>query len=395
MSWLLLPAGLALAAWLYLLLLHGRFWLADQRLPATATAPAHWPGVVALVPARDEADVIGAAVERLLAQHYDGEFRVVVIDDESRDGTGDATRSAAGRNPQAARLTVLRAPPREAGWVGKLWALESGRRWATAEGIAPAYWWLTDADIGHAPDTLARLVAKAEGERRALVSLMVRLWCQSAWERLLIPAFVFFFQKLYPFPRANDDHDRLAAAAGGCMLLRADSLAAAGGLAAIKGALIDDCSLAACLKPQALAEGRGIWVGLAERSHSLRPYRGLGEIWRMVARSAYTQLRHSPLLLLGTLLGMLLLYLVPPLLALTWPWHGDPVAALAALAAWLAMALAEAPTLRLYGLSPLRGLLLPLAGLLYSAMTFDSARRHWQGRGGLWKGRVAAGRQGA
>lgn len=393
-SWLAAAALLPLAAWLWLLAAHGRFWRADQRLPKAAGTLESWPPVVALVPARDEAETIAAAVAGHLSQDYPGPFRLVVIDDESADATARLAREAAAASGRAERFALLPAPPREPGWVGKLWALESGRRHVEAAGEAPAYWWLTDADIGHPPDTLRRLVAKAESEKRALVSLMVRLWCASFWERLLIPAFVFFFQKLYPFPRANDDHSRLAAAAGGCVLVRRDSLAAAGGLAAIKGALIDDCSLAARVKPQARREGRGIWVGLTEGSRSLRPYRGLGEIWRMVARSAYTQLHRNPLLLLGTLLGMALLYLAPPALLLTWPWHGDGVAALLGLAAWLAMALAEAPTLRLYRRPPLEGLLLPLAGLLYSAMTVDSALRHWRGQGGRWKGRVAAGRQG-
>jgi hopene-associated glycosyltransferase HpnB len=389
LSWLLPVAGLALAAWAWLLLLHGRFWLADQRLPAASPAPPRWPDVVAVVPARNEADVIGRAIAGLLAQDYPGAFRVVLVDDESGDGTADAARSAAGA--RAARLTVLRAPPREPGWVGKLWALESGLR---SVATPPAYWWLTDADIGHPPDTLRRLVAKAEADRRALVSLMVRLWCQSLWERLLIPAFVYFFQQLYPFARVNDDRSRVAAAAGGCLLLRADTLAAAGGLAAMKSAVIDDCALAALAKPVARRQGLGIWLGLADGSHSLRPYAGLGEIWRMVARSAYTQLRHNPLLLLGTILGMALLYLAPPLIALGWPWHGDALAGALATGAWLLMAASEVPTLRLYRLSPLRALLLPLAGLLYTAMTLDSARRHWRGRGATWKGRVAAGKVG-
>ncbi len=386
--WLWLPAALALAAWAYLLLFHGRFWLADQRLPATAATLAQWPSVVAVVPARNEADVIGQAIAGHLGQDYPGSFQVVLVDDESSDGTAQAARAAAGADP---RLTVLPAPPREPGWVGKLWALESGMRSVSP---APDYWWLTDADIGHPPDTLRRLVAKAEGDRRALVSLMVKLWCQSAWERLLIPAFVYFFQQLFPFPRANDPRSRVAAAAGGCVLLRADTLAAAGGLAAMKSAVIDDCTLAALVKPAARRQGLGIWLGLAETSHSLRPYSGLGEIWRMVARSAFTQLRYSSLLLLGTLLGMLLLYLVPPLLALTWPWHGSALAGSLALGAWSLMALSELPTLRLYGLAPLRALLLPLAGLLYTLMTLDSARRHWGGRGATWKGRVAAGKVG-
>lgn len=389
MSWLAIIAALSLGAWLYLLLLHGRFWLADQRLPARQAAPARWPSVVAVVPARNEADVIGQAIAGHIAQDYPAPFRVILVDDESDDGTAAAALAAAGEHGD--RLTVLPAPRREPGWVGKLWALESGMRSVAAP---PDYWWLTDADIGHPPDTLRRLVEQAETQQRALVSLMVKLWCQSLWERLLIPAFVYFFQQLYPFPRANNTRSRVAAAAGGCVLLRADTLAAAGGLAAMKSAVIDDCTLAALVKPAARRQGLGIWLGLAEGSRSLRPYSGLGEIWRMVARSAYTQLRHSPLLLLGTLFGMVLLYLVPPALALAWTWHREALAGGLALAAWLAMALSEVPTLRLYRLSPLRALLLPAAGFLYTLMTLDSARRHWAGRGATWKGRVAAGKVG-
>lgn len=394
-SWLILLAAPGVLAWLYLLLAHGRFWLADQRLPQAVAGMANPPSVVALVPARNEAAVVGDAVASLLTQDYAGSLDVVLIDDGSTDGTAGVARKAAEASRRAERLTIVTAPMREPGWVGKLWAVESGRRaWSASHG-QPVYWWLTDADIGHAPEMLGRLVAKAEEERRALVSLMVLLWCRGFWERLLIPPFVFFFQKLYPFPRVNDDRDRLAAAAGGCMLVRAETLTHAGGFARIKDALIDDCALAALLKPAARQESRGLWVGLTRKSCSLRPYRGLGEIWLMVARSAFTQLRHSPLLLLGTLAGMTLLYLVGPALALLWPWHGNTIAALLGLAAWLLMAVAMVPTERLYGQAWLWGATLPLAGLFYSAMTFDSARRHWLGQGGTWKGRVGAGKLGA
>lgn len=392
MSWLAVLAAVPVLAWLYLLVAHGRFWREDQRLPQAGLPLQRPPSVVALVPARNEAEVVGEAIASLLTQDYPGRFDVLLIDDGSTDGTAEIARQAAARTGRAERLTILAAPVREPGWVGKLWAVESGRRAWTATRGQPGYWWLTDADIGHASEALGRLVSKAENEKRALVSLMVLLWCRSLWERLLIPPFVFFFQKLFPFPRVNDDRNTVAAAAGGCVLLRAETLAAAGGLVRIKDALIDDCSLAALIKPVARQEGRGIWVGVTRRSRSLRPYRGLGEIWLMVARSAFTQLKLSALMLLGTLVGMTLLYLAPPLLALLWPWHGDGTAALLGLAAWLLMAVAMAPTERLYRQSRLWALTLPLAGLLYTLMTFDSARRHWQGRGGTWKGRVGAGK---
>jgi hypothetical protein len=237
---------------------------------------------------------------------------------------------------------------------------------------------------------LRRLVAKAERERLDLVSLMAELSCEGSWARLLIPPFVFFFQKLYPFSWVSDRSRTTAAAAGGCVLLRAETLLAAGGFAVIKGALIDDCALAAHIKPVARARGRGIWLGLADDSHSLRPYRDLKSIWDMVARSAYTQLRTSPLLVAGSLLGMTLTYLVPPLALLAWPWHGSALAAAAGGLAWASMATAFLPTLRLYRQPPWLAGLLPVGALLYSLMTADSARQHWRGRGGAWKGRMAA-----
>ena len=249
---------------------------------------------------------------------------------------------------------------------------------------------MSDADIEYDSDTLRRLVAKAEAERRDLVSLMAALSCQSAWERLLIPPFIYFFQMLYPFPWSNDPARRSAAAAGGCMLVRAAALRAAGGFEAIKGALIDDCALARRIKDLTLRgeSPGGIWLGLTTSARSVRPYRGLGDIWHMVARTAYTQLRLQPAFLAVTLTGMILVYLVPSLSALLYPWHGDGAAALLGAAAWALMAVSAWPTYRLYGQAPWRALTLPIAAILYGAMTFDSARRHWVGRGGAWKGRV-------
>jgi hopene-associated glycosyltransferase HpnB len=219
-----------------------------------------------------------------------------------------------------------------------------------------------------------------------MVSLMVRLHCASRWEKLLIPAFVYFFQKLYPFPRVNDPRSRTTGGAGGCLLARREALERAGGIEAVRGAVIDDCATGAALKAQG-----PVWLGLAEREHSFRPYAGLHEIWAMVARSAYTQLRHSPWLLAGTVLGLALLYLAPPLLALGLPLHGSAPAAGLGAAAWSLMAWTWLPTLRLYGLCPLRAFALPVAGLLYLGMTLDSARLHHRGRGALWKGRPGAG----
>jgi hopene-associated glycosyltransferase HpnB len=387
---LTIVAGLSLAIWLYLLTLRGGFWRAAQRFSARQPAPSPWPAVAAVIPARDEAEVIARALGSVLDQDYPGPFHVVLADDHSADGTAALARQRAVELGCQSRLTVLPSGELPAGWSGKLWALQQGLEQARRVLPEARYVWFTDADVRHAPDNLRRLVGQAAAEKLDLVSLMVTLSCRGFWERLLIPPFVFFFQKLYPFAWSNDSKAQTAAAAGGCMLIDAEALSAAGGLEPIKARLIDDCALAGLLKPRARQRGRGTWVGLTESAQSIRPYEGLGGIWRMVARTAYTQLRHSPLLLLGTLLGMVLTYLVPPLALLGFPLHRDPLLAGFGLAAWVLMAAAAWPTFRLYHQPFWRCLLLPLAALLYSAMTLDSALRHWRGRGGVWKGRAEA-----
>ena len=389
-------AGLAAAGWAYLLLAHGGFWRLREWLPP-APVRAGWPPVVALVPARDEAATIGETVRAILGQDYPGPLRLVVTDDQSGDGTADVARAAAAALGAGARLTVVagRAPP--PGWTGKLWALAQAR--AAAEGSdtpeapdAPVFFWLSDADITHAPDTLRRLVAKALDDDRDLVSLMVRLDTGGFWARLLIPPFVFFFRMLYPFAWAASPRRRLAAAAGGCVLLRATALARAGGFESVAGALIDDCALAARVKAEGRPGGGRIWLGQEPTARSLRPYQGLGEIWRMVARSAYAQLGFAPWRLAGAVAGLTLLFLVPPAAVLLLPWHGSAAGAALGAATWAAMAAAEVPTLRHDGRSPLWGVALPLAAALYMAMTLDSARAHALGRGGWWKGRAQAAR---
>ena len=385
--------ALSLAIWLYLVLLHGRFWRCDQRLDDDGPPPAlGWPEVMVVVPARNEAAVIGQSLRSLLRQDYRGRFRIVLVDDHSDDGTGAVAERVAAAANASQRLVVAEAGPLPAGWSGKLWAVSEGV--AAAAYLAPEarYLLLTDADISHDAGSLARLVAKAESERLDLVSLMVLLDHGGFWAGLLIPAFVFFFQKLYPFPQVNDPLHPMAAAAGGCILVRREALEKAGGIARIRGALIDDCTLGAVIKA---GPGR-LWLGLTTRLISLRPYTRFGEIWDMVARTAYTQLRYSPLLLLGALLGMFFTYLAAPLTVLSLPLHGSWIGAALGLLAWGLIVFAYQPTLRLYDKPAADGLLLPMVGFLYSLMTVASAVRHWRGRGGQWKGRTyQAGSDGA
>lgn len=372
-------ALISVTAWLYLALLHGRFWHADQRLNLNSVIIESKSSVIAVIPARDEAGGIGRTVRSLLDQVYDGDFSIIVVDDNSTDGTADAARAVLADDAERARVTVIAGTPLADGWVGKMWAVAQGVKAAGN----PDYLLLTDADIEHAPGSLAALVGKAEDDDLGLVSLMVRLNCSSLWERLLIPAFVYFFQKLYPFPRVNNPGDSMAAAAGGCMLVHRETLQAAGGIEAIRGALIDDCALARRIKPH-----RRIWLGLAGTTTSLRGYADLAPIWQMVARSAYVQLGYSPLLLAGTVIGMVLLYLVPPLAVFTGAASSNWLMAIAGGAAWGVMAWTYVPTLELYGRSLVWAWSLPLAGAIYAAMTLDSARRHYAGRGGAWKGRT-------
>ena len=371
--------ALALAIWIYLLAFRGGFWRArerdDQHQPAD---PLTWPSVTAVVPARDEADVIARSIGSLLAQDYPGDLRVILVDDSSADGTGDVARGLTG----ADRLEVINGAPLAAGWTGKLWAQSQGvARAGILPEEPPKYLYLTDADIAHEPDTLRRLVARAEAEGLVLTSLMAKLTVETWPERLLIPAFIFFFDMLYPFAWVNDPKRSTAAAAGGVMLARRDALIAAGGLEAIRGKIIDDCSLGALMKRQG-----PIWLGLTNRAISLRPYQSLGEIGRMVSRSAYAQLHFSPLLLAGTVGGMAIVYLAAPILALTADGPGRWLGA----AAWSAMAIAFQPILRLYRRSPLWGLALPAIGALYTLFTLQSALETWRGKGGMWKGRAQA-----
>jgi hopene-associated glycosyltransferase HpnB len=368
---------LPLAIWLYLLLFHNGFWLLRERDTALLAEPQAWPSVVAVVPARDEADVIGHSIGSLIAQDYPGDFRIVLVDDQSGDGTGAMARAL-----NSERLTVLTGAGRPTGWTGKLWAMKQGSDFAAA--FRPEFLWFTDADIAHTPDNLRNLVARAlDGGKggKVLVSLMVRLSCKSAAEHFLIPAFVFFFDMLFPFGAVNNPASTVAAAAGGCMLVKASALKESGGIEAIRHNIIDDCALGRAMK------ARGpIWLGLTDRAVSLRPYPHIADIRHMVTRSAYAQLGYSPLVLAATLLGLALVYLAPVMTAL-FAWG---VSQLAGWLAWFIMALMYQPMLRFYRLSPLWGLALPLIGIFYAAFTVQSAIQHWSGRGGMWKGRAQA-----
>jgi hopene-associated glycosyltransferase HpnB len=369
-----LAALLPVAVWLYLLAARGMFWTMQERDDRDQpSAPAVWPSVVAIVPARNEADVIAQTLASLLAQDYPGSFRVVLVDDQSNDGTAEVAREITVTD----RVTLMSGAPRPIGWTGKLWAVRQG---VSAAGT-PDYLWLTDADIAHAPDNLSRLVARAEANKLVLISLMAKLHCTSWYERYLIPAFVFFFAMLYPFRWVNDPKRKAAAAAGGCMLVRREALELAGNIDAFRSEIIDDCALARVLKTQG-----PIWLGLTERATSVRPYRGVADIRAMIARSAFAQLGYSSLALAGTVAGMIVVYAAPPLFAL----FGHNSAQASGILAWAAMALAFQPVLSFYRLSPLWGFALPLIGVVYAVFTFDSALQHWRGRGGMWKGRAQA-----
>jgi hopene-associated glycosyltransferase HpnB len=375
-------ALLPLAIWIFLILGRGMYWRAAERDDgAQPPEPAAWPPVAVVVPARDEADVIARSIGSLLAQDYPGALRIILMDDGSSDGTARVAAEAAAELGRADILTVRAGAPLPPGWTGKLWAMKQGVDVAMQAAEAPKYLLLTDADIAHSPDNLRKLVARAEAGGLALTSLMARLSCVTAPERLMIPAFVYFFAMVYPFAQVNDPNSKVAGAAGGCMLARADALQAAGGIDAIRTAIIDDCALGAAMKQQG-----PIWLGLTDRARSLRPYATLSEIGRMISRSAYAQLDYSPLILIGAVAGMVLTYLAPPLIAIFAPG----VLKLAGLAAWALMAISFWPMLRFYRRSPLWGFALPLIGVLYTVYTVKSAIDVWQGRGGFWKGRAQA-----
>lgn len=375
-------SAIPLLIWIILTFFRGAFWqlrrfdddIADHSPLET------WPRIVAVLPARNEAETISGTVESLVAQDYPGEFRIIVVDDNSDDETATLARSVADAKGAYARVTILQAAPLQPGWTGKLWALNQGIEQAAS--LSPEYFWFTDADIVHAPDTLRRLVSRTESHRLAMSSLMVFLQAKTFPERLLIPPFLYFFLKLYPPRWIADPKARTAGAAGGCILLKKTTLERIGGISAIRSEVIDDCSLARAVK----RTGGFIWMGLTRRSVSLRAYDTFAEIRDLIARTAFAQLDYSALLLLGTIAAMLLTYAVPVILA----FHTRPSVWHTSLAAWALMTITYLPTVRFYRLSPLWAPLLPIAAVFYSYATCLSAVRYWLGHGGQWKGRAQA-----
>jgi hopene-associated glycosyltransferase HpnB len=387
-----LVLSLSIVIWVVLLVGRGGFWRINPVLEVEGvgqekTSSSSLPSICAVIPARNEADLLPATLTSLFSQDYAGRFDIFLVDDNSTDGTAETASAIAEGLQKTTQLHVISGEPLAAGWSGKLWAMEQGIRKAAE--LKPDYFLLTDADILHDINNLHRLATKAMGENLDLTSIMVRLRCESFWEKLLIPAFVFFFQKLYPFPWVNNSQKSTAAAAGGCILIRRQALERIGGIECVRQALIDDCALAAAVKSGVdKTPSFPIWLGLSSLTKSLRSYDSLESIWNMVARTAFTQLNYSPFLLLGTLLGMFLVYLASPLglilglVTLNWVIAG------LGLLGWLLMSLAYFPTINFYLRSLLFAFSLPIIAFLYTLMTFDSALRHWQGRGGAWKGRV-------
>jgi hopene-associated glycosyltransferase HpnB len=371
----LATAAISAAIWIYLLAGRGLFWLGRERDDGRPPAPGQWPSVAVVIPARNETEVIGESVGSVLRQDYAGPLTVFVVDDDSDDGTAGVARQATAGAARA--VTVLRGQKLPPGWTGKLWALKQGI--AAAEQLAPEYLLLTDADIMHAPDSLSWLVGHARAGGTVLTSFMAKLRCESLAERSHVPAFIYFFEMLYPFAWANDPKSSTAAAAGGCVLLKAEALHAAGGIESIRNALIDDCSLARQMKRVG-----PIWLGLTDRVRSIRPYETLADVKPMISRSAYAQLNFSLPMLAGCLIGLAITFFAAPLLAI----FAEGLARWIGFAVWAAMALSFVPTLRFYRLSPLWAIALPGIAALYALYTIDSAWRHWRRRGGEWKGRV-------
>ena len=377
-------SGCTLVIWAYLIFGRGLFWKLSKSRESEDLRPQRQSKRVAIViPARDEAEVIGRTIASLLSQDYRGPHHIFLVDDHSRDGTPEVALSAAREAAKTGQLTTARARALPEGWTGKLWALSEGID--RAQTFQPDYVLFSDADILHASGNLTRLIARAEAGGYDLVSSMVKLQCETFAERALIPAFVFFFLMLYPPAWTASPKHATAGAAGGCILMRWPALGRIGGVAAIRGELIDDCALAKAVK----SSGGKIWLGVTSKTRSIRGYGAFGEIGRMISRTAFWQLHHSYCLLAGTIVGLFITYMLPPLLLLT----GRLVPACLSMVAWALMMVAYAPSLRFYGLTMLWAPALPVIVLFYTGATVHSALRYWNGRGGEWKGRVQDRRQ--
>lgn len=376
-------ATIPLAIWIYLFFARRNFWNLREDT-GDAKQLDRWPRVIAIVPARNEAETIARSVASLAKQDYPGDFSIVVVDDHSEDATSALALKAAEESGAAARVLIHSAAELPQRWTGKVWAMNEGVRAATEK--APEFFWFTDADIEHAPDTLRRLVSRAEKDSLDLASLMVLLQAKTFPERLLIPPFLYFFLMLYPPQWIADSNAHTAGAAGGCILLRRSALEYIGGLDAIRNEVIDDCALARAVKKS----GGKIWMGLTRSSVSLRSYGSFSEIRDLIARTAFTQLRYSSLLLLGTLIALFATYLLP---WISFFQGDDPAWFLAATAASF-MSVSFGVTVRFYNLSFLWALTLPFAAIFYAYATCVSAIRFWLGRGGQWKGRAQARRNG-
>ena len=374
----LLAACLPLSIWIYLVTARGGFWRVSKHLAPITTSSVYTKRVVAVVPARDEAEVIHQAITSLLGQNISPSIDVVLVDDSSSDGTADIARAAADSLGKQDRLTILDGLPLPEGWTGKMWAVAQGIR--VAETLCPDFLLLTDGDISHSPDNVAELVSIAEQHRCDLASYMVKLATVTVAERALIPAFVFFFFMLYPPAWIYSSRRRTAGAAGGCILIRREVLERIGGIASIRNQVIDDCALAQAVKDY----GGRLWLGLTPGTSSIRSYGSFAGIGNMIARTAFNQLNHSPLLLIGTVAGLFFTYALPPLLV----FKGSPVQRRLGGAAWLLMSAAYLPTVRFYKRSLLWSIALPPISLFYMGATFYSALRYWRRQGGAWKGRV-------
>jgi hopene-associated glycosyltransferase HpnB len=390
-------SSVSLLIWLYLIVGRGFFWKFDQRLHISDekdTATGDLPTACVVIPARNERKLLEKTLPFLLRQNYTGRFHIFLVDDCSTDGTAALARQIATNMDANHRLTVVSGRPLPPGWTGKLWALQQGT--LAVQKKNPTFLMFTDADILHSTQSLQSIVQKAVQKEIVLLSTMVKLKVTNRWEQLLIPAFVFFFAKLYPFSWVNDPGRKTAAAAGGCVLLRRNALENMGGLKTLSSALIDDVTLAKRIKGIAGETCNEIWLGLAEEIVSLRQYQGIRGVWQMVARTAYTQLKHSPLHLAATILGMLLTYLMPlmgTVLGFVIIWVNGTVfhswwIFISAVAGWSLMAVAFRPILEWYESPRYMAFLLPIAGLLYTLMTIDSAVQHYRGQGGYWKGRT-------